>query len=295
MNKYLFDSPELTITQLEVRSDGVLSTQEIIRLAQIGKGDSILSVNLAQIRENLTKHPQIKNVEIEREFPGTLRIAVEERFGIAWLSCDFPFVKPPPERQSPARYILLDEEGIPFVSESLMREYTNLPVVHVPRLQELVPGKRLDNKQIQVALELLYTSRRALYDLNLEILAIHAPNPYSIVAKYNNQSNVVFGLSDLQHQVANLRAATLHAQSMDKAIGSINLLMTRNIPVTYNDGSASAVAKRAPVLYQPKVVEPVSRPSTAPSALLAEGAPTRFYNRRESQNSDSIQSILGKK
>jgi hypothetical protein len=125
----------------------------------------MLSVNLAQVRENLTRHPQIKNVEIEREFPGTLRIAVKERFGIAWLSCDFPFVKPPPERQSPAIYILLDEEGIPFVCESLMREYANLPVVHVSRLQELVPGKRLDNRQIQVALELLYTSRQALYDI----------------------------------------------------------------------------------------------------------------------------------
>ena len=297
LNKYLFENPELTISRLEVRTDGILPTQQIIRLSGIGSGESILAVNLGRIRQNLRAHPQIKDVKIEREFPGTLRIAVEERFAIAWLSCKDPLVQHPLVRQTPGGGVLLDEEGIPFVCETLMREYMGLPIVGVPRLQELVPGKRLDNKQVQVGLALLRKSRQALYDLNLEILAIRAPNSYSIVAEYNNQSNVTFGLNDLDRQVANLRAATLHAQSMNKTIGSINLLMTRNIPVIYGDVSASALAKRAPLNEPaPIVVEPVSRPSTAPAALLADGALGSFERRKDPRNSNSqIRSILGSK
>jgi len=290
LNKYIFENPELTISNLDVRVDGILSTQQIIQFAQIGKGQGLLSLRLDEIRNNLMAHPQIRNVKIEREFPGTLRIAVEERFAIAWLSSESPSIRP-----STSGGVLLDESGVPFVCESLMREYMELPVVHVPRLRELIPGKRMENPQIHVALNLLQESRQALYDLNLEIHAVHAPNPYSIVAKYNNQSKVVFGLSDLPRQVSNLRAATLHAQSINQSIGSINLLMTRNIPVTYIDSAVGSLAQRyAPVYREEAKVVPVSRPSTAPPTLVPVGEVSESDRQKGKRDQKTqISEILG--
>lgn len=295
LDKYIFKNPELTVTRLEVRSDGILSTQQIVKVAQVGKGQGILSLNLGDIRERLIQHPQIRGVKIEREFPGTLRIAVEERFATAWLSSTFPAIRP-----STSGGILLDEDGVPFVCETLMREYMGLPVISISRLLDLEPGKRLENRQVLVALELLRLSRQGLYDLNLEILAIDAPNPYSIVAKYNNQSNVVFGLSDLSRQVSNLRAATLHAQSINKSIASINLLMTRNIPVIYFDSANPRMDQQLsmPTYQQAQLVpEPVSRPSTAPPTLVAvdDGVSAHPVRRDSSRDRGSqIRSILGK-
>ncbi|MGK0188296.1 MAG: hypothetical protein ACI9R3_004088 [Verrucomicrobiales bacterium] len=293
LNKYIFDNPELKVTRLEVRSDGILSTQQIIKVAQVGKGLGILSLNLGEIRERLVQHPQIREVRIEREFPGTLRIAVEERFAIAWLRSEFPQVNP-----MSSGGILLDEDGVPFVCESLMREYTGLPVVGVSRLQELEPGKRLKNRQVLAALELLHTSRQALYDLNLEILAIHSPNPYSIVAEYNKGANVTFDLSDLSRQVANLRAATLYSQSINKSIASINLLMKRNIPVIYFDSTTPRMTRRsAPSSYQlpDPISVPVSRPSTAPRTLVASEESLAPVRREASQDrNNQIRSILGR-
>lgn len=260
LNRYLFENPELTVADLEVRTDGILSTSQIVRYARIRKGESMLGLHLDTMRENLLRHPQVRNVRIEREFPGTMRIAVEERFAIAWLSCGEPSI---------GAYrgggVLLDEHGVPFVCESLVREYMGLPSIDVPLLRELIPGRKIESEQVLAALELLCTSRQGLFDLNLEILAISCPNPYSMVAKYNNQSDVVFGLSDLKRQVAHFRAAVLHAQSIHKSIASINLLMSRNIPVIYSD--PDAVAERQ------ADVEAVVPQSAAGSMPLPSAAP----------------------
>ena len=244
LKKWLFENPELMLSRLEVQTDGILRTATILREAKIEKFAPILSVDLSDARENLLKLPQVKDVAIERTFPDTLKIDVEERFAIAWLGCEYPRIEPLRDG------VMIDEDGVPFViSENRNIDFKRLPVLSVKRIQKLETGIVVDDEQIKAGLDLLFLSRQALYDLDLEIMAIDAPNPYSLVAKYNNRAIVTFGLNDLNGQIERLRSAIVHAKSLNKTIASINLLMSRNTPVTFFEGETREAEPTASSIY----------------------------------------------
>jgi hypothetical protein len=309
VHKYLFWNPELALSQLIVETDGILDRGRILRLARVQENQNLFSIDLDEVRENLLRMPQVQSVAIKRALPGTLRISVEERFAVAWLECKAPMINP---KRGPR--VLLDREGIPFVCDSFMREYMQLPVVSVQRLQSIVPGTMIESPHVTAALKVLFLSRQALYDYNLEILAIYSPNPYSLVAKYNNGSNVTFGLNDLETQVANLRAALQHAKSINKSIAEINLLLTKNIPLSYTnspvtnleDSETSAAANQPPSPQQPsygqaghpeqpeRAQQDVQVAVVVPTAPVAmAGASLDLEQTRSKRNQTLIRSILG--
>ncbi len=69
--------------------------EDIVRLVQLEEGATLLSFDEGNIRDSVLKNPWIGSVEIERVFPGTLRIVATERQpravvamssgGVAWL------------------------------------------------------------------------------------------------------------------------------------------------------------------------------------------------------------------
>ena len=82
------------INRLEAASTEHLSSDDIARLANIGSGTTLLTLNDASVREGLSRNPWVQSVDIDREFPDTLRLVVHERpvsmivlmasNGIAW-------------------------------------------------------------------------------------------------------------------------------------------------------------------------------------------------------------------
>ena len=56
-----------------------LTAEEIVRLADVGDGTTLLNVDTAAIEEGVRKNPWVASVEISRNFPDTLGIRVNER------------------------------------------------------------------------------------------------------------------------------------------------------------------------------------------------------------------------
>jgi len=74
-----FFSPRLAIREVRLSGTHRYTAQDMIRLGQVPIGRNLFRVNLARVAERLQAEPALKRVMVTREFPGALRIDVEER------------------------------------------------------------------------------------------------------------------------------------------------------------------------------------------------------------------------
>jgi len=71
------------IQQIQVNGCRQLSRRQVLQQAQINIGDNILAVNLNLIRKRLLAHGWILQARVSRDFPGQLRIAIQEHAAMA--------------------------------------------------------------------------------------------------------------------------------------------------------------------------------------------------------------------
>lgn len=74
-----------TINKIVVSGNRHLTGGDIIALARIRRGESLLSVRSARIERSLMKSPWIKDVSIRKELPGTIIIRLREAEPVAIL------------------------------------------------------------------------------------------------------------------------------------------------------------------------------------------------------------------
>ena len=67
------------ITKIEAASTEHLTSDDIARLANVGKGTTLLNIDEGALREGLARNPWVGRVDIERVFPDTLALKVHER------------------------------------------------------------------------------------------------------------------------------------------------------------------------------------------------------------------------
>lgn len=130
----LYLSPVARVDNVEVVGASQLDPAEVEALASL-EGDSMLRVDLAGAEERIRYLPALKSVRIEREWPRTVRIVLEERQPWAfWEVGD-------------KRYVI-DAEGIvlgdisPAEGAPSVKDLTN-PV-------RLVPGDRVDTDAVNL-------------------------------------------------------------------------------------------------------------------------------------------------
>lgn len=76
----------LRVQQVEVKSTlAHLSELDLVRLSQVQKGDSLLTLSLSTVRERILRYPWIREVQLSKRFPGRLQIWAEERMPVALL------------------------------------------------------------------------------------------------------------------------------------------------------------------------------------------------------------------
>ena len=150
----------LALQHVAVTREGLLSEDEVRRLAGVEPGRNALTVDLYQVRQSLLRHPRIEEARVEIEFPDVLRVAVRERVPVARL------VLPP--LGSAQAYYLIDEQGAVFLPfrrgdapvEVLEAEST-LPNLVGLSLTGLVSGSRIRDERALSALQLLAEFERS--------------------------------------------------------------------------------------------------------------------------------------
>lgn len=75
----LRDAPVFKINQIEFEPTEHISAEDVQNLARVPEGSTLLNVDTSAIEESLRRNPWVGSVSFVREFPGTLRVVIQEQ------------------------------------------------------------------------------------------------------------------------------------------------------------------------------------------------------------------------
>lgn len=137
---FLRDHSYFHVVMLRIYGIERVTQQEVSQLAQIGRGVSLLRIDVDVVRARVMRHPWIKEVLVRRVYPNELELIVYERTPVAIL-----------ER---GRSYLIDIEGY-VLGEAHARERGGLPRVEGKGAQPLTPGQRIMDPGLEAGLGML--------------------------------------------------------------------------------------------------------------------------------------------
>src|ERR1017187_1628302 len=86
LDKLVYQNKSFAIQRIDVRTDGVISTNQLRNWSGIKSGQNLLALDLVQVKRNLELESRIQSVSVERILPRTLCIRVTEREPIAQIN-----------------------------------------------------------------------------------------------------------------------------------------------------------------------------------------------------------------
>jgi cell division protein FtsQ len=247
LNRLVYENKAFAIQEIDVQTDGVISPDQLRRWTGVKPEDNLLALDLARVKRDLELIPLVQSVSVERILPHTLRIRITEREPIAQVNV------PRPRRGGGVELAVyqLDADGYVMVPLDPRQRATppNQPGDALPAIcginsSELQPGRRIGASPVQAALQLIIAFEQSPMAGLVDLRRIDVSSPEVLVVTTGQGSEVTFGLADLEQQLRRWRVIFDLGQKMNKAIGSLDLAVTNNIPARWLE--ASAVPPAAP-------------------------------------------------
>jgi hypothetical protein len=236
IRRFLTENPAFAIHQLDVKTDGVLSIEQLRRWTGVRLENNLLALDLARVKRDLELMPAMESADVERVLPHTLRIRVTEREPIA----QFQFPQARFANGYPNPVYLLDAKGC--VMSPLEPQQLAVPVVQTnERLPFLVgippgdlrPGHPAESRQVQAALQLILALDRSPMAGLADFRQIDVGAPGILRVTTGQNSEVIFGLNDQDTQLRRWRLAYDHGRSIGKYLISIDLSVANNLPARW--------------------------------------------------------------
>ena len=131
---FLFTTPLFNVTEIEVKGNTTVNSEEIKSLSQIKLNENMFKNVKAVIKENIKCNPYIEEVEVKRILPNKIQITVQERT---------------------AKYMLKLLDKYAYInSQGYILEITNqtkeIPIIEgmATLEEEMVVGKRLNSEDL---------------------------------------------------------------------------------------------------------------------------------------------------
>jgi len=239
LSHFFFDNPDYRLSTIAVQTDGTLQRDQILKSAQLSEGLNIFSVNLARVRDQLQQLAQVDEAQVERKMPNEIDIHITERKPIAWITSEKaisdPFV-------SDAAF-LVDARGILMKEKKLLPEYLALPLITGCSSEALVPGKTIDSFEAKAALELLRLTTTSFMQTRFQIREVDVSKGYCLLVTDKNHTQVMFGFENLATQMQRLEQFLIYSDDSHREIETVDLLVARNIPVTFTKPAAAIISE----------------------------------------------------
>jgi cell division protein FtsQ len=263
--RFFFENADYQVRTIELQTDGTLQREQILKVADLHEGENIFSVNLGRVRDNLQRLPQVDDVEVVRKLPREIDIRVVERKPVAWITGDKqisdPFV-------SDAAF-LVDARGVLMREKKLLPEYLGLPLISGCSSESLEAGNVVESLEAKTALELLRLSTRSFMQTRFQIREIDVSKSYCLLVTDKNHARVTLALNDLEAQLQRLEQFLVYCDDSKQELETVNLLVQRNIPVTFAKPPAVVINDTIDPSMEPRILKaiPVHQP--------AKGAPPK--------------------
>jgi cell division protein FtsQ len=262
--RLFFENPDYRLKTIEVQTDGVLQREHVLNVADVSEGENIFNVNLARVRDRIQQLPQVDDVQVVRKLPGEIDIRIVERKPIAWLTSDKeisdPFV---------SAAFLVDARGVLMRQKKLLPEYLGLPLILGCSSESLEEGKVVESPEVKTALELLRLSARSFIQMSFQIREIDVSKSYCLLVTNKNHAHVTFGLKDLETQLQRLEQFLVYCDNSKQELETVNLLVQRNIPVTFTAPPAAVINDTIEPAMEPRILKAIPVRSSAKAPLPA--------------------------
>ena len=268
--RFFIDNPDYKLSNIEVQTDGTLQRDQILNVADLREGENIFRVNLARVHERLQELPQVDGVEVVRKLPAEIDIRIVERKPIGWITSEKQIADP---FASDAAF-LVDTRGVLMKEKKLLPEYLGLPLILGCVSESLEAGKIVESPEARAALELLRLSTRSFMQTRFQIREIDVSKGYCLVVTDKNHSRVTFGFDNLDTQLQRLEQFLIYSDDAHRELATVNLLVQRNIPVTFAKSPAEVINETIKPEESPRIMKAIPvQASSKPSATLAKSHP----------------------
>lgn len=237
LNHYIYNSPSFAIHQIEVQTDGVLSSEAIRNWATVRRGENLLALDLMRVKRDLEAEPWIERVAIERLLPHTLKLRVSERDAVAQTMV----MEARSNGDFEKTVYLLDEEGYTMkpldpkfqASPQPGTAIDQLPMLLGVQVNEMQVGKQVESSQIRAALALLIEYERSpMYGL-VELQRINVSSPDILQVTTSQGAEITFALNNFDFQFRRWRAIYDMYEKSGRAVASLDLSIGNNLPVRW--------------------------------------------------------------
>jgi cell division protein FtsQ len=226
---------------VRVANDGTLTRDQVLAASGIVVGANIFTCDLKKVRLAIEHLPQVEHVDVRRRLPHRIDIEIMERQPIAWVT-ERSDIDPTSSESS----LLIDSRGYVMRSRKIPHEYFNLPTISGVVTENLAPGQKVNTLEMQAALDLI---RLNADSTRWQVRNIDLAKGYCLIVTDRTHAQITFGLDDVDRQLSRLNRLLDYLEPMHKEIQTVNLLVDRNIPVTFVDPEApvaEAPASTAP-------------------------------------------------
>lgn len=187
---FLFVSPVFNVTDIKVENAEKVSTNTYIALSKIQIGENIFKVRSSNVKELIEEEPYVENVQVKRDYPGTIILSVTERKAEYLI-------------EKEGIYIYIDKNGYSLETNS---EKLELPILKGIKtdLNSLEMGNRLVENDLSKFNDLIKiidaVKNNQLYE-KLTYIDIQDSNNYILEFKDENKKIMLGNTVDLSTKV----------------------------------------------------------------------------------------------
>jgi cell division septal protein FtsQ len=255
LDALIYENDAFAIQQIEVQTDGVLTSEAIRTWAKVKTGENLMALDLMRVKRDLEWQPAVQFVAVERVLPHILKLTVNEREPVAQTMVT---LVRPGKTVDQAVYDF-DEDG--YVMRPLDPRWRTAPPPANERLPILIgvspsdpqPGKQVNSPQIRAALALVCEFDHSPMTGMVEIERIDVSQPEILKVTTTQKAEITFSLSQFDVQLRRWRLIYDQFGKWGKAITTLDLSISNNLPLHWvAAASVPPVAPRALKPSRPK-------------------------------------------
>ncbi len=190
----LAQTPLFTITSIETDGSEHITAEEVARLASLPEGTTLLSVDTAQIKENVMRNPWVASVHISRNFPDKLSIDIQEReigyvvvisgSGVCWyLGSDGVWIEPVATSE-------VEGQSTTEAAQEIATELGCILISDAPSDTEPVAGEAVDDEVVSAVLDYMNSLPE---ELSSQITQFTASSEASLTCALSNGVTILLG------------------------------------------------------------------------------------------------------
>ena len=249
LNGLAYENPAFAIRHIEIQTDGVIAVDQLRRWAGVKQNDNLLALDLTRVKRNLELVPLIRSASVERILPHTLKIRIMEREPVAQINV------PGPRTSGGIEWTLfqIDCDGYVMLplETHLRAGFPNQPTEQFPLISginatDLQPGRRIETPSLQAALELIVAFDQSPMAGWVDLKKIDLSAPEVLIVTTGQGSEITFPLKNHEKQLRRWREIFDLGQKVGRAIATLDLAVSNNLPARWLEASLVPPASPKP-------------------------------------------------